>query len=56
MGYDAIIELYVDAEGEVWSGGRICNVVSGQDRLVIWTPQSLFPLRTSYRLEVGIQP
>ena len=30
VGYDAIIELQVDDEGEVWSGGRICNVVRGQ--------------------------
>ncbi|MET0808024.1 MAG: PhzF family phenazine biosynthesis protein [Pseudoxanthomonas sp.] len=30
IGYDAIIELYVDPEGEVWSGGRICNVVTGK--------------------------
>jgi predicted PhzF superfamily epimerase YddE/YHI9 len=29
VGYDAIIELHVDEEGEVWSGGRICNVVRG---------------------------
>ena len=30
VGYDAIIELHVDEEGEVWSGGRICNVVTGR--------------------------
>jgi len=30
VGHDAIIELQVDADGEVWSGGRICNVVSGR--------------------------
>jgi len=30
VGYDAIIELQVDGEGEVWSGGRICNVVTGR--------------------------
>ena len=30
VGYDAIIELQVDDEGEVWSGGRICNVVTGR--------------------------
>lgn len=30
VGYDAIIELQVDEEGEVWSGGRICNVVTGR--------------------------
>ncbi|MCM2335407.1 MAG: PhzF family phenazine biosynthesis protein [Pseudomonas sp.] len=29
VGFDAIIELRVDADGEVWSGGRICNVVQG---------------------------
>ena len=30
IGYDAIIELYVDPDSEVWSGGRICNVVTGK--------------------------
>ncbi|KAF1718719.1 phenazine biosynthesis protein PhzF family [Pseudoxanthomonas yeongjuensis] len=30
VGHDAIIELFVDEHGEVWSGGRVCNVVSGQ--------------------------
>ncbi|MCJ0825866.1 PhzF family phenazine biosynthesis protein [Luteimonas sp. 50] len=30
VGHDAIIELTVDADGEVWSGGRCCTVVSGQ--------------------------
>ncbi|RZA30213.1 MAG: PhzF family phenazine biosynthesis protein [Lysobacteraceae bacterium] len=30
VGHDAIIELHVDADGEVWSGGRVCNVVSGR--------------------------
>ena len=29
VGHDAIIELTVDAEGEVWSGGRTCTVVEG---------------------------
>ena len=29
VGHDAIIDLYVDADGEVWSGGRVCDVVSG---------------------------
>jgi len=29
VGHDAIIELTVDAEGEVWSGGRSCTVVDG---------------------------
>ena len=29
VGHDAIIELYVDDDGEVWSGGRVCSVVSG---------------------------
>jgi PhzF family phenazine biosynthesis protein len=29
VGHDAIIELDVDAGGEVWSGGRVCTVVSG---------------------------
>ena len=32
VGHDAIIELQVDAEGEVWSGGRVCSVVSGDIR------------------------
>lgn len=30
VGHDAIIELHVDEHGEVWSGGRVCSVVSGQ--------------------------
>ncbi|UHQ19658.1 PhzF family phenazine biosynthesis protein [Lysobacter sp. KIS68-7] len=30
VGHDAIIELEVDADGEVWSGGRVCTVVDGQ--------------------------
>jgi PhzF family phenazine biosynthesis protein len=29
VGHDAIIELHVDGDGEVWSGGRACTVVSG---------------------------
>lgn len=29
VGFDAIIELLVDADGEVWSGGRACPVVQG---------------------------
>ncbi|MEO8365789.1 MAG: PhzF family phenazine biosynthesis protein [Pseudoxanthomonas sp.] len=29
VGHDAIIELLVDEHGEVWSGGRVCSVVSG---------------------------
>lgn len=29
VGYDARLELRVDAQGEVWSGGQVCNVVSG---------------------------
>jgi PhzF family phenazine biosynthesis protein len=29
VGYDAIIDLHVDDDGEVWSGGRACPVVSG---------------------------
>jgi PhzF family phenazine biosynthesis protein len=33
VGYDAIIDLQVDAHGEVWSGGRACSVVSGQ---IVW--------------------
>ena len=30
VGHDAIIELTVDAGGEVWSGGRVCSVVRGE--------------------------
>jgi PhzF family phenazine biosynthesis protein len=30
VGHDAIIDLRVDAEGEVWSGGRVCDVVRGE--------------------------
>jgi PhzF family phenazine biosynthesis protein len=30
VGHDAIIELAVDAAGDVWSGGRSCIVVSGR--------------------------
>ena len=30
VGHDAIIELTVDAAGDVWSGGRACTVVRGQ--------------------------
>ena len=30
VGHDAIIELYVDEEGDVWSGGRVCSVVDGK--------------------------
>lgn len=29
VGYDAIIELQVDAQGDVWSGGRACVIVRG---------------------------
>ena len=29
VGHDAIIELTVDDAGDVWSGGRVCTVVSG---------------------------
>lgn len=29
VGHDAIIELQVDDDGEVWSGGRVVTVVSG---------------------------
>ena len=29
VGHDAIIELTVDADGDVWSGGRVCTVVDG---------------------------
>ncbi len=32
VGYDAIIELTVDADSDVWSGGRVCTVVSGEIR------------------------
>jgi PhzF family phenazine biosynthesis protein len=30
VGHDAIIELLVDREGDVWSGGRACTVVRGE--------------------------
>ena len=30
VGHDAIIELNVDASGEVWSGGRACIIVTGK--------------------------
>jgi len=30
VGHDAIIELDVDADGHVWSGGRVCTVVDGR--------------------------
>jgi PhzF family phenazine biosynthesis protein len=33
VGHDAIIELQVDDEGEVWSGGRACTVVKGH---IVW--------------------
>jgi PhzF family phenazine biosynthesis protein len=29
VGHDAIIELEVDADGDIWSGGRVCTVVDG---------------------------
>ncbi|MEO6263948.1 MAG: PhzF family phenazine biosynthesis protein [Luteimonas sp.] len=29
VGHDALLRLYVDDDGEVWSGGRVCTVVSG---------------------------
>ena len=29
VGHDAIIELQVDADGLVWSGGRVCTVIQG---------------------------
>ncbi len=32
VGHDAIIELTVDGDGDVWSGGRVCTVVSGDIR------------------------
>ena len=32
VGHDAIIELFVDEEGDVWSGGRVCSVVDGKIR------------------------
>ena len=32
VGHDAIIELTVDAAGDVWSGGRVCTVVEGNLR------------------------
>lgn len=30
VGYDAIIELHVDGDGEVWSGGRVVTAVRGE--------------------------
>ncbi|NUS38063.1 MAG: PhzF family phenazine biosynthesis protein [Lysobacter sp.] len=30
VGHDAIIELQVDAAGDVWSGGRACTIVRGE--------------------------
>ena len=30
VGFDARLQLGVDADGEVWSGGRVCTVVRGQ--------------------------
>ena len=30
VGHDAIIELTVDAESDVWSGGRVCTVIRGE--------------------------
>lgn len=30
VGHDAIIELTVGTDGEVWSGGRVCSVVRGE--------------------------
>lgn len=30
VGHDAIIELFVDGDSEVWSGGRVVTVVSGR--------------------------
>ncbi len=32
VGHDAIIELTVDAAGDVWSGGRVCTVIEGTIR------------------------
>ncbi|MGH8085731.1 MAG: PhzF family phenazine biosynthesis protein [Lysobacter sp.] len=30
VGFDARLQLRVDGDGEVWSGGRVCTVVRGQ--------------------------
>ncbi|MBW3550331.1 MAG: PhzF family phenazine biosynthesis protein [Proteobacteria bacterium] len=30
VGFDARLQLRVDAEGEVWSGGRVCSVIRGE--------------------------
>ena len=30
VGHDAIIELTVDGDGDVWSGGRVASVVRGE--------------------------
>ena len=35
VGHDAIIDLLVDGDGEVWSGGRVCDVVTGH---IDWRP------------------
>lgn len=32
VGFDAIIELQVDQNGDVWSGGRVCSILHGQLR------------------------
>lgn len=29
VGFDARLQLHVDADGEVWSGGRVCPIVRG---------------------------
>lgn len=29
VGFDARLQLRVDADGEVWSGGRVCHIVQG---------------------------
>ncbi|MEG3192246.1 PhzF family phenazine biosynthesis protein [Lysobacter sp. D1-1-M9] len=30
VGFDARLQLRVDADGEVWSGGRVCSVIRGE--------------------------
>ena len=30
VGHDARLQLRIDADGEIWSGGRVCDVVSGE--------------------------
>ncbi|RBG17975.1 PhzF family phenazine biosynthesis protein, partial [Xanthomonas oryzae pv. oryzae] len=29
IGFDALLELHIDADGDVWSGGQIQTVIRG---------------------------